>query len=165
MDIALANGKIDVDEQNEIAGLGRRRQAEQRGAIAAQDLGQGYHQGSLQQIGDGGEAAVQDDVAGLGERFVLEFENVLERKVSAGDCANEFETACFRKYQQRASMNVAVEHLVHRDELIGFVLSQGFYRPLARNQVYARHGQQDLLADHFPQAERRLADAEVDELG
>ena len=123
MDIALSQRKVDVDEQHEIAGFGRRRQAEQRCAVSAQDLGQRYHQGPLQQVRDGGEAAVQNDVAGLGERFMLKFEDVLERQVSARDCANQFETACFRKYQKRATMNVAVEHLMHRDESVGFVFS------------------------------------------
>src|SRR5579871_5577254 len=80
LQVALTNGKVDVDKENEIAARGRRRQVEQRGAVAAQDFGQGYRQGPLQQIGDGGEAAVQDDVAGLGEGFVLEFEDVLERE-------------------------------------------------------------------------------------
>src|ERR1700722_6823513 len=165
LDIALSEGKIDVNEQYEIAGLWRRREAEQRRAVAAKDLGQGYHQSPLQQVRDGGEAAVQNDVAGLGERFMLEFENVFEWQVSARDRANQFETACFRKDQKRATMNVPVEHLVHRDESVGFILTQGFYRPRARDQVHPRHGQQHLLAGHFPQAERRLADAEVDELG
>ena len=86
-------------------------------ALPRSTSGKRHFQAALQHVGDGRQTAVEQDIACLGQRFLLQFDDVLERKIAAGDCAHQFQTLGFRKDQQRAAGDVAFEDLMDRDQV------------------------------------------------
>ena len=62
-------------------------------------------------------------------------------------------------------MNVAVEDLMHRDELLGSFFPRVSIACLRAINSTLGTDSRTCSPTHLPQAERRLANAEVDELG
>src|SRR3569833_1989953 len=63
-DIAFANGEIDEEEHLDISGLRRWGETEESCSVAAQHFRQRHRQTSMEHVGDGRKAAVEEDVAG-----------------------------------------------------------------------------------------------------
>ena len=106
----------------------------------------------MQQICDRGETAVQDDVAGFGQRLLLEFDDVLERAESRSSPREQAPGCGFRKYEEGAPVDVALENLMHGDEPVQLAFAQYLHRARAPDQRHARHRQNYLLSDHLAQA-------------
>ena len=119
----------------------------------------------MQDIGDRRQTAVQDDVAGFSQRFLLQIDDILQGMLVADDRADQFEALRFRKNQQRPAGKWPFKGLLHRDELLRVVALDQFRRRLAGYDLDGRDRQQDLLADHLSQAVGGAADPHVGDFG
>jgi light-regulated signal transduction histidine kinase (bacteriophytochrome) len=84
-------------------------------AISANDHRQGHLQISLEQVGDRRHPTVQDDVAGFRQRFVFEIDDIFQRERPPDDYPNQLQAVGFRKDQQRAAGERAIEILTDRN--------------------------------------------------
>ena len=71
----------------------------------------------LQHVGDGRQARVEDDVAGLGQRLVFQVDHVFQRLIGPDDRADQFEALRLGKDQQRAPGKRTLEGLLDRNQL------------------------------------------------
>ncbi len=58
--------------------------------LAAEDFRKRHLETSVQHVGNGRQATVEQDIASLRERFLFQFDNILKRKVASGDRADKF---------------------------------------------------------------------------
>ena len=82
-----------MQKQNEA----RARALEHVAAVATDDNRQRHFERALQQIGEGRDPAVQDDIAGLRQGFVFQVDDVLQWKFVADDRPDQFEAVTLRK--------------------------------------------------------------------
>src|ERR1700722_1567836 len=160
-DVALPNSEVDIEKQHDVAGYRRRRQTKERRRITPEDFGQRHLQTPLKHVRDGRKATVKQDVAGLGQCLLLQFDDVFKRKIAARDGPYQLQALRFWKDQEGTAGNVAFEYLMNGDKIADFALRQNAYRLAAADQPDGRDREMDLLADHLPQAMRRAADADV----
>ena len=118
----------------------------------------------MQHVGDRAQAAVQQDVAGLGQRLLLQLDDVFEGKLTPCHRPDELQALGLGEDQQRAPRDVALEDLMNRHERAGLAPLEDFDGHRTMHEIDGRHGQMDLLADHLAKAEGGTADADVDEL-
>src|SRR6188768_3349688 len=163
LDIAPAHREVDVDEQHAVVDLRPGGQVEEFGAIAMHDFRQRNPQSTPEAVGNRAEAAVQQDIARFRQRFLLEFDQILQGKVAAHHGTHQLHALRLGEYQQRAPADVAVEILVYRDETLGRVAAEIRDGLLACHDGDVRYRQKDFLLHHFPQAYRGIAHAEIDE--
>ena len=93
---------------------------------------------------------------------MFELDDLFERQLAAGDGAHQLQALGVGKDEQRPAGDFALEHLVNADQVADFVFAQGRDGAVAAHQRDLRHGQQDLLADHFAQAGGGAIDADID---
>src|SRR6185437_422721 len=99
LDVALFDGEVDVNEQHRLV---RARVGEEEvRAVAVKDLRQGNLQVALQAVRHRGEAAVQEDVSGLGEGLLLELHDVVQRQLRSDQGADQLHAPDFGKDEQR----------------------------------------------------------------
>src|SRR6185436_10295747 len=77
--VPFADGEVDEEKQDYIAGLWRGGEAEEGSGISAQDFRQRHLEASVKHVRDRREATVEENVAGFGQRFLFQFDDVLER--------------------------------------------------------------------------------------
>src|SRR6478609_5422817 len=162
LDITTPDGEVDVDEQYAVVDVGPGCQVEEVGTVAVHDFRQRNPQGASETVGYGAEAAVQQDIPGFSQGFLLEFDDILQREFAAHDGAHEFHALRLGKYQEGAAADVALEILVYRHQPVRLALPEIKDCLLAGHDADVRHRQQDLFLHHFPEAERGIADPQVD---
>jgi hypothetical protein len=63
----------------------------------------------MQHVGDGRKAAVEENIAGLRQRFLLQLNDVLEWQIAAGNRANQLQAFGLGEDQECASCDVPLE--------------------------------------------------------
>src|SRR5580698_6094118 len=100
MNVAFLDIEIDVQEQDKLCSRTRLIDIKQLGSIASNDRRQRHSHGPVQDIRDRCQAAVQDDVAGFRQRFLLQVDDIFQGMFVADNRADQFQALGFRKDQE-----------------------------------------------------------------
>ena len=149
-DVAPPHGKVDVDEQHASSHLpGGGGRLKKRVLSPRSTSGSDIFRCALQRVRDRRQAAVEDHVAGLGERFLLELDDVFVATARPRPA-----TARARGCSPPGKINNARPTMAPSNVWCTATRSRDSRSPsvriasLAAQQRHLRHGQQDLLADH-----------------
>src|SRR3712207_2388953 len=107
----------------------------------------------MEHVGDRAQAAVQQNIAGFGQRLLLQLDDVLEGKLVTCDRSDELEALGFGEDQQGAPRDVALKDLMNRHERTGLPSIKDFDGLRTMNKIDGRHGQMNLLTNHLAKAE------------
>src|SRR5580698_4948772 len=121
MNVAFLDIEIDIQEQDKLPSRTRLIDLKQPGSIAPNDGRQRHSHGPVQNIRYRCQAAIQNDVAGLGQRFLLQIDDILQGMFVADNRADQFQALGLRKNQQRPARKWPFEGLLHGDKLFRIV--------------------------------------------
>src|ERR1700733_1400955 len=99
MNVAFLDIEIDIQEQDKLPSRTRLIDLKQLGSVASNDGRQRHSHGPVQNIRDRCQTAVQDDVAGLSQRFLLQIDDVFQGMLVADNRADQFQALGLRKNQ------------------------------------------------------------------